>query len=114
MGEGGIEALTCFILEAELDTHHSSRKGSPYYVVTPFPMNYPMNAGRTVNPRANNCHFRGEKIAISTILVDRLWIPLWKITAVHIASDHSSDCLFSGRPIVSQIPWGDEQRYCGE
>ena len=89
MGEGGIEALTCFILEAELDTHHSPRKGVPYYVVTPFPMNYPMNV----------------QIAISTILVDRLWIPLWKISAVHIASDLSSDCLFFGRPIGLQIPW---------
>ena len=49
--------------------------------------------------------------AISTILVDRLGIPLWKIGAVHIASDLSSDCLFFGRPIGVQFPLACPPQY---
>jgi hypothetical protein len=45
------------MLEGELVTHHESRKGSPYYAVTP----YPMKVGRTANPVQTTAYFGVKK-----------------------------------------------------
>jgi len=53
-----------------------------------------------------------DPAVISTFLVDCLWIPLWKIRGVLSAVGPSSDCLFFGHLIGTQIPCVDAQRHC--